>query len=563
MRILEPGRNCCGIFDQDEAGLIIDGENFFRAFARAAERAESYLLLAGWQFDSDVRLVRDPGPHDEAGYEEEGLARFLTRLTERKPGLRVYILAWDFSVLFALDREWFQKLLFEWASGGRIHFRFDDRHAVGASHHQKLVVVDGELAFVGGLDISSTRWDRRAHRIDDPLRVDSRGKPYGPYHDIQSLVTGPAARELAGLFRQRWEDSGGDPLDLPEAVSSTAGRRVGAWAGPVVPVDSPAVAISRTRAKTLVPLKGSVTEIRDLYADAIRAAETHIYIENQFFSSAAVYHALLDRMKDTGMGPLEVVIVLPERPHTVVEEISPGIAQVKMLKALKGSVKGTEHRVGVYYTTSTDAGEGGGGGNDGKVHIHSKLLIVDDRFITVGSANASNRSMGLDTELNLAWEADGEGTPLERSIRRIRASLLMEHSGLLDSEARRTFAPGRGIVELLDRMESRKGCRLHAHKVDTVLAGGRWIEPEKLDVELDFGEPIVEENVFELIGDGGSGLFRKGIVLLNETLGHRPEAALAGGSVRPVTGRRRRRLLAAAAIIITGIAALTALVIIR
>jgi len=56
--ILRPGRNCRGLYEVAESGLLIDSRAYFRAFFHAAGGARNYILLSGWQFDSDVRLVR-------------------------------------------------------------------------------------------------------------------------------------------------------------------------------------------------------------------------------------------------------------------------------------------------------------------------------------------------------------------------------------------------------------------------------------------------------------------------------------------------------------------------
>ena len=70
--------------------------------------------------------------------------------------------------------------------------------------HQKIVVVDDAVAFSGGLDLTTRRWDTRAHRLDDPGRVDLAGVPYAPFHDVQAIVDGKAAAALAELARVRW-----------------------------------------------------------------------------------------------------------------------------------------------------------------------------------------------------------------------------------------------------------------------------------------------------------------------------------------------------------------------
>ncbi len=107
------------------------------------------------------------------------LLKFLNHLCERSPDLQIFILAWDFHLVFALEREWLQQLVFEWTNH-RLRFLFDATHVERASHHQKFVVVDGELSFLGGLDLCDHRWDDRSHTNKNPLRV-SRGEPHKPF----------------------------------------------------------------------------------------------------------------------------------------------------------------------------------------------------------------------------------------------------------------------------------------------------------------------------------------------------------------------------------------------
>ena len=89
-----------------------------------------------------------------------------------------------------------------------VRFGFDDHHPVGASHHQKVVVVDDQLAFCGGIDLTGHRWDTSAHRPDEPARKTPIGEVYEPYHDVQAMVMGPPAMSLGTLARDRWRALG-------------------------------------------------------------------------------------------------------------------------------------------------------------------------------------------------------------------------------------------------------------------------------------------------------------------------------------------------------------------
>jgi phosphatidylserine/phosphatidylglycerophosphate/cardiolipin synthase-like enzyme len=501
-----------GLYEVESTGLVVDGYDYYRFFYRAAKGARRYILITGWQFDSDFRLLRGREAEEAGG--EVTMLRFLEGLCEENPDLEIYILAWDFIEFYLLEREWFQGWRFNKRTCERLHFRFDSRHAVGASHHEKSVVVDGELAFVGGLDLCSERWDQRDHRLENPGRINPRGKPYEPYHDTQSCHAGPLARELAEVFRVRWENSGGRRLELPEPEGET--RREGFF---TIPISAREVAISRTRAKTIVPPQESVQEIRSLYVDAVSAAEELIYIENQYFSSQAVYKALVDRMRAPARPKLQVIFVLPKKPHSLIEEVSLSFAQSKMLKSIIEVASAEGHSLGIYYRA---AGERDG--QEVAVHIHSKLLLVDDRFLTVGSANTTNRSMGLDTEINVAWEAySEEHGELRESLREVRLSLLREHTGAGEGEGEgEDLRTVEGLVERLNSMAASGGCRLRPHTLETiimehVLPRGIGIEDLKVDPEA----PVIEENIFELVARDETGLFRKGINLLSELLVYR------------------------------------------
>src|SRR6185437_9244660 len=119
-------------------------------------------------------------------------------------GLRGCILSWDFAMLYAFEREWLPVYKLDWRTHRRLHFRLDGRHPPGASHHQKVVVIDDAVAFVGGFDLAHRRWDMPAHRANEPRRVDPYGATYAPFHDVQLAVDAEAARALGDLARERW-----------------------------------------------------------------------------------------------------------------------------------------------------------------------------------------------------------------------------------------------------------------------------------------------------------------------------------------------------------------------
>ncbi len=428
MGILNSGKNCLDIASADETGLLIDGCDYYRAFYRSACKAQRYILLSGWQFDSDVSLLR--GEDNREG-DDGRLLSFLNALCDKNKDLRIYILAWSFNIIYGIDRQWFQKCYFNWTTNERLTFCFDDCHCVGASHHQKFAVIDGAIAFVGGLDLCSGRWDERDHCANNPKRVNADQNTYTPFHDVQSYHCGSVAGKLAELFKERWKLVCSNELDLPEVKVKTPADFPGRFR-----VAASQVGISRTQAKTDDGRQDSLQEIRQLFVDAIESAESLIYIENQYFSSNAIFRALSRRMKARGRSPLQIVMVLAKDADAFFERISIGLMQAKFIGHLKELASTTGHRLGVYYPACL-----ANGGEEVPIYIHSKFFLVDDRFLSVGSANMNNRSMGLDTELNVTWEAGSDESSVIQSIRDIRVDLLAEHVGA--REVRKLTRPQR------------------------------------------------------------------------------------------------------------------------
>ena len=217
-RIIQEGQNSWRELAAEDNGLVVDARDYYFAFYKAARAARRSILMAGWQFDSGVKLLRGT---DVAAARAQGqevrLLRFLDGLCERRPDLHIYMLAWDFHMVFALEREWMQKLWFHWTTNERLHFMFDDSCVPGGCHHQKFVVIDGQLSFLGGIDICESRWDDRRHLMRNPVRI-SRGRTQKPYHDVQAYFTGPQmAGALTDLFQERWQRAGGDALVLAGA----------------------------------------------------------------------------------------------------------------------------------------------------------------------------------------------------------------------------------------------------------------------------------------------------------------------------------------------------------
>ena len=485
--IIEVGRNAWRQAFASDSGVLIDAADYYRAFYESARGARHYVLMSGWQFDSGVELVR--GEAAPAG-EEVRFLPFLNGLCDANPELHVYILAWDFHVVLALERQWMQRVYFHWMTNPRFRFVFDDCPVPGGSHHQKFVVIDGTHGFVGGMDTCESRWDDRCHRGENPLRT-SRGRPQKPYHDVQAYLAGSeVTAALAELFWDRWRCAGGGDRPMLPSASETPTRPRGLLA-----LGAARVAISRTQPSA----EGDgIREVESLFVDAIGAAQRLIFIETQYFSSRRIRSALIERMTRSDRPRLEIVVLVNERAEAVKEELAVGLRQAQNLEHLREAAAKSGHRLGLYYSICdgvTDAFR--------NTYLHSKVLAVDDRFLTVGSANLTNRSMGIDSELHVAWEAlgsDRDDRRLARAIRRVRVSLLAEHGGLVGVRAVRSISRIGDLVERLDGLTMRPGARLQRHGPPTPIqeAAMEVVDPEALPFdpdtspERDADEPVDE-----------------------------------------------------------------------
>lgn len=170
-RILSETRNCWKVVKARRVGLIIDGQDYFRALRESLSEARESIFLLGWDIHSKLRLAREEH-EDELPAE---LGPLLDEIARRRPGLQIHILSWDFSMIYAMEREFFPTYKLRWTSHDRVRFCLDGEHPVGASQHQKLVVIDDQVAFCGGIDVGKWRWDTSEHRVDDDRRIDPDG----------------------------------------------------------------------------------------------------------------------------------------------------------------------------------------------------------------------------------------------------------------------------------------------------------------------------------------------------------------------------------------------------
>jgi phosphatidylserine/phosphatidylglycerophosphate/cardiolipin synthase-like enzyme len=447
--IVDVPRNAFVTAAVEQSGVLIDARDYYGTLYRALEQARRQVVISGWQFESGIRLLR--GQDAAEATRPVKLLEYLNALCEERPELEVYILAWDYSFVYAQDREPEQRQKFT-ALSSRIRFEWDAHPSVAGSHHQKFVVVDGALGFTGGIDLCDARWDDCDHRSHNPERVNVTGEPCKPYHDVQACFRGSIVASLVGLFSARWQRATGETLTLaaefPEGdLDRFDLRRLSQGQARLLPAER--AALSRTQVDSRANPE-RIGEILNLYSTAILAAERVIYIETQYFTSRSIAEVLIAQMQDAQRPQLDVVVVLPHGADTAMEKYALEDTQEGVLLQIQHAARDHGHQVQLLYPASHDPC-----GNEISTFIHSKLLIVDDRLLIVGSANFTERSVALDSELAISWECIGEAGELGRAIRDIRCTLLAEHSGVPEVEFEQPLGLCARLGELLERGDTR------------------------------------------------------------------------------------------------------------
>jgi phospholipase D1/2 len=439
--VLQVGRNCWRQEKSQRVAIAIDGEDYYRAVREAILAARQSVFILGWDIHSRLKLVRN-AKQDSFPVELGALLDFVAK----KNAVDVYVLSWDFAMIYLIEREPFPLYRLNWQTHSRVRFRMDDRHPVGASQHRKIVVVDDAVAFSGGLDLSKWRWDTSEHRVDDPRRVDHDGNPYPPFHDVQMLVDGDAAAALGELVRERWLHATGEKIKI-----QTLDAASDPWPQSLQPaMHDVSVAIARTTADH-AGMEG-VREVERLYLDSIASAERFIYIENQYLTAHSIEEALIKCLQHAD-GP-EVVIVMPQKTGGWLEQHTMDVLRARMVRKLRAADR--DGRLRLYYPQLSTS-------SDTSLMVHAKVMVIDDRLLRVASSNLSNRSMGLDSECDLAIEAD-PASETGQAIRRLREQLLAEHLGAEAAVLRETMKCEQSLIAAI---ESLCGNERTLHPLDT------------------------------------------------------------------------------------------------
>lgn len=414
-----------------KTAFLRNGSGYFAALDRALRSARRTIWIVGWDFNPDTRLRPEQST--------ETLGQLLQSLAEANPDLEVRILIWALGPIYS-QKSLRLLLARNLIQHPRVFLRFDLQHAIRGCHHQKLVCIDDAIAFIGGMDLTSRRWDSSKHRADDDHRQDPDGVPYDPIHDVQAMVSGHAAKLIGDVARRRWAEA---TNEYHEPVMSS--RAI--WPAGIEPalVDCPVrLALTEPPTRRRQGVSDGVAVTKRVIAEAKR----HLYIETQYLASSSIGQELVSRLKEKE-GP-EIVIVVTSLSHGLIEKIVMGGNRDRLIRRLKGADR--YDRLRIYYPV-VPSGEG-----RQAVLIHSKLLLADDHLIRIGSSNLNHRSEGLDTECDILFRAS---RPDQRgAIKAFRASLLAEYLGCGTDVVRRSLEQTGSLIRTIENLnEGPRGLR--------------------------------------------------------------------------------------------------------
>ncbi|HXB17076.1 MAG TPA: phospholipase D family protein [Solirubrobacteraceae bacterium] len=341
-----------------ELEILVDGAHALPRIAEAIAGARSHVHIAGWHITPGFGLTRD---------EQARSLRDL--LGDRAESVDVRVLLWAGAPLpvFKPSRAAVRDVREELMRDTRVECALDTHERPMHCHHEKLVIVDGAVAFVGGIDLTSLggdRFDASDHSMRGPLG----------WHDASSRLTGPAVADVGEHFDARWHAATGEHLDRAPMPGRTG--------------DVELQVVRTVPEKIYDFLPQGDFRILEAYTRALRSAREFIYLESQFLWSSQVVELLAEKLRNPPSERFRVVVLLPSKPNNGADTTRGQLA------ALVRADDGRGRFLAATITART-------GRLAGPLYVHAKVGIVDDAWMTIGSANLNEHSFFNDTEMNI------------------------------------------------------------------------------------------------------------------------------------------------------------------
>jgi phosphatidylserine/phosphatidylglycerophosphate/cardiolipin synthase-like enzyme len=342
--------------------ILIDGAQALPTIAEELRLARSHVHLAGWYFSPDFALKRDG--------EAVVLRNLLAELAER---LDVRVLVWAGAPLplFRPSRGEVRKMRERLVKYTKVECALDAKERPMHCHHEKTIVIDDRVAFVGGIDLTSESGDRYDADHHPP-------RANVGWHDACARIEGPAVNDVAEHFRMRWHEVTGEAL-APVRPSAASGD-----------LDVQIVRTVPEKIYTATP-RGDF-RILESYVRAIQAAERFIYIENQFLWSPEIEAVLRDKILNPPRPDFRLLLLLPSKPNSGADDTRGVLGD--LIEADDDAADDAGRLLAcTLFARSRNLTD--------PIYIHAKIAIIDDNWLTLGSANLNEHSLFNDTEMNI------------------------------------------------------------------------------------------------------------------------------------------------------------------
>jgi phosphatidylserine/phosphatidylglycerophosphate/cardiolipin synthase-like enzyme len=422
----------------NKAEVLVDGAQTWQTVFRDMQAAKKDIRIATWLCRPDIELVR-PESLSVTEPAERKQYRFGQLLEDKaRQGVLARLLIWGMTYTPVLNK-WLRR--WHWTPDDRIEIMEQDHPLLIGSYHQKTMTIDGRIGYCGGMNIKENDWDTTAHPVFDPRRNPHRTKKafrqlvrdkkthtkFLPRHDLTIRFEGPVVQDLSLNFTERWNQCvcsqrttirGRIWIWIRKQLGHRPAQRLIPDPASQIPAPPAGDQLAQVARTTPCGEEG----ILDLYRRAIRNARRYIYIENQYFRSTTVAEELRDAcIKNPNLHLIAVVWPIKDgkrscfdpssywtaRTQDIIREGYPNFRLTRLLSVDRCA------RGRVQYVP---------------VDVHAKVLIVDDEWLTVGSANINKRGFKYEAEINAAILD-------KKTARDLRIRLMAEHLKIPACEA--------------------------------------------------------------------------------------------------------------------------------
>jgi phosphatidylserine/phosphatidylglycerophosphate/cardiolipin synthase-like enzyme len=338
--------------------IAVDGATFLPRVASELERATSHVEIAGWYLSTELALIR--------GDRRRAILLDLLADLARRVEVRVLLWAGAPLPLFRPSRRDVREVAKRLSAAG-VRVALDARERPLHCHHEKLVVIDDRCASVGGIDLTSfcgDRFDSSAHAFRAAVG----------WHDAAALLRGPIVADVADHVRRRWREVTGEPLPAPAAPAPVGEREL--------------QLVQTVPERVYAAWPRGQFRILESYVRALLAAERLIYLESQFLWSPELVDILVAKLRRPPTDEFRLVVVLPSHPDSGNDD---NRGQLGVL--IEADAGADRFLACTLYARD--------GARTAPVYVHAKIGIVDDRWLTLGSANLNEHSLFNDTEVNV------------------------------------------------------------------------------------------------------------------------------------------------------------------